>query len=133
MVFLGPKYILYYYDAGTLLRTTPRIFLFVIKSMVSIWIQENGFIRGLNMQYTQTCGIWGAWSLGPGPVTAHMHSIFCLYVFHICLYVFHIFLHVFHILSIIFPHSGNHEIHIRSIFFHIYSILFEYFARKIWK
>ena len=61
--------------------------------------------NGFNMECTQSCGIW-RWSLGPGPVTAHIDSFFCMYCipyFYICIPYFSIRIHIFHIYSISFP------------------------------
>ena len=99
--------------------------------MVSIWVQEYGFIRGVNMQYTQSCGIWRclvAWPRASDCSCSfhifYMYAIF-FYMYSIFFYMYSIFFpHLFHIFSIIFPHSGNHEIHIISTFlpycFHIF-------------
>ena len=110
------------YDAGTLLQhTTPQIIFCYRKNIVSIWIQEYGF-----MQYTQSCGIWRR-------LVAWPRASDCSYLFHVFLYVFHIFSTFIPYLFIIFPHSGNHEIHVISIcfphVFHIYGNNME----TIWK
>ena len=134
------------YDAGTLLQhTTPQIMFCYRRNMVSIWIQEYGFIRFVNMQYTQSCGIWRC-------LVAWPRDSDCSYLFHIFLDVFHVlclcisyfsicipyFLYVFHIVSqlcstfsIILPHSGYHEIHILSLSSTFIPYLFHIFQEKM--
>ena len=84
----------FHYDAGPCYSTQHPTNFLLWKNMVSIRIQAYGFIRGLSMQYTQSCG--GAWSLGPEAVTAHIYS-FC--------YMYSYFLYVFHIVSQVYSMS----------------------------
>ena len=92
---------LYAYDAGTLLQhTTPQNLFGYRKNMVSIWIQEYGFeygfIRGLNMQYTQSCGIWRC-------LVVWARASDCSYLFHVFSICIPYFFYMYSIFFICIP------------------------------